>query len=92
MSQGEPIAYVGSTGASTGPHLDFRIWKNGTAIDPLSIPSAPVEPISEANRKAFEEIRNRIVAELEGNVPDSIKVVSLDPQPRIDGPDATLEK
>lgn len=81
VSQGEPIAYVGSTGASTGPHLDFRIWKNGTAIDPLSIPSAPVEPISEANRKAFEEIRDRIVAELEGNVPDSAKVVSLDPIP-----------
>lgn len=92
VSQGEPIAYVGSTGASTGPHLDFRIWKNGTAIDPLSIPSAPVEPISEANRRDFEEIRNRIVAELEGNVPDSIKVVSLDPQPRIDEPDAPLEK
>lgn len=81
VSQGEPIAYVGSTGASTGPHLDFRIWKNGTPIDPLKIPSDPVEPINAANKEAFEAIKGRIIAELEGNVPDEEKVVSLDRVP-----------
>lgn len=81
VSQGEPIAYVGSTGASTGPHLDFRIWKNGTAIDPLKIPSDPVEPISPANREAFEYFKTNIIAELEGEVPDDEKIVSLDYTP-----------
>ena len=78
VSQGQPIAYVGSTGASTGPHLDFRIWKSGQAIDPLKIPSGPVEPINPSNREAFDSIRDRIIAELTGEVADEEKVVSLD--------------
>ncbi len=78
VSQGQLIAYVGSTGASTGPHLDFRIWKNGTAIDPLKIPSDPVEPIKPANRAAFSYFKERITAELEGDVPDERKIRDMD--------------
>ena len=46
VSQGQLIGYVGRTGTATGPHLDYRIWKNGTPIDPLKIPQEPAEPVA----------------------------------------------
>ena len=78
VSQGDVIGYVGSTGTSTGPHLDYRVWKGSTPINPLNIPQNPAVPISKENLEAFEFVRDRVVAELNGEVRDEERITQLD--------------
>src|SRR3954469_5798727 len=64
VRQGELIGRVGSSGLATGPHLDYRLKKNGAFVNPVTAHRAmpPADPIPAAQMAAFDAARDRAMA------------------------------
>lgn len=69
VHQGEVIGFVGATGYATGPHLDFRMKKNGSYINPRRIKSPSAAPVPKDRMQEFRETIAPLVAQLEGMEP-----------------------
>ena len=77
VSIGQTVGYVGTTGMSTAPHLHFEVLVNGAQRDPRSALRATGGfPIASADRGAFESLRTRLLAQLDGAAAGSVRVAS----------------
>lgn len=67
VTQGQLLGRVGMTGAATGPHLDYRVRKNGAYMNPVLVHSRmpPGEPLAAESLAAFHEARDRALQVLQ---------------------------
>ena len=79
VRQRSVIGYVGATGLATGPHLDYRVIKDGAFVNPLKQTFLPGAPISSAARAAFLEQRQALLGQLR----DAVASQSGEARPRV---------
>lgn len=64
IKQGDVIGFVGSTGLANGPHVCYRLTRNGKPVNSRTIALPPAEPIAEERRTDFIAMANSVLPQL----------------------------
>ncbi|HLP40289.1 MAG TPA: peptidoglycan DD-metalloendopeptidase family protein [Fibrobacteria bacterium] len=74
VSQRDVIGFLGNTGLSTGPHLDYRVERNGKYINPASLKTEAKQGVATAEWKDFCDRRDFLLARMSSQ--DSTRLAS----------------